>query len=177
MQAIKQLPMPPHFDPDKVGEVWRIDYQARASDASAWSKQYAIPRSAADERKIALLLIDLQNTFCIPGFELFVAGRSGTAAVEDNRRLCEFVYRNLGSITSIQVTLDTHRTMQIFHPVYLVNAEGEHPAPLTMVSYDRCTHWTLALQPISSRFSGSDPRSGAEAAAALHIPASGARQV
>lgn len=44
---------------------------------------------------MCLLLIDVQNTFCIPSFELFVGGQSGTGAVEDNRRLCEFIYRNL----------------------------------------------------------------------------------
>jgi nicotinamidase-related amidase len=27
--------------------------------------------------------VDVQNSFCTPGFELFVAGRSGNAAVED----------------------------------------------------------------------------------------------
>ena len=49
--------------------------------------------------RLCLLAVDVQNTFCIPGFELFVAGRSGTGAVDDNRRLCEFIYRNLGTIT------------------------------------------------------------------------------
>ena len=29
----------------------------------------------------------------VPGFELFVAGQSGNGAVEDNQRLCEFIYR------------------------------------------------------------------------------------
>jgi nicotinamidase-related amidase len=76
----------------------------------------------------------VQNTFCIPEFELFVAGRSGTGAVDDNRRLCEFVYRNLGAITRIVPTLDTHRAMQIFHAVYLVDQAGNHPAPYTLVS-------------------------------------------
>ena len=40
----------------------------------------------------------------------------GTGAVDDTRRLCEFVYRNLGRITQIVPTLDTHQAMQIFHP-------------------------------------------------------------
>jgi nicotinamidase-related amidase len=80
------------------------------------------------------VLVDVQNTFCIPGFELFVAGRSGTGAVDDNRRLCEFLYRNLGSITAIIPTLDTHQAMQIFHAVWLVNAEGRHPEPYTLIT-------------------------------------------
>jgi len=78
----------------------------------------------------------VQNTFCIPDFELFVAGRSGMGAVEDCRRLCEFIYRNLGAITQIIATLDTHQPVQIFHPVFLINEKGEHPAPLTLISYE-----------------------------------------
>ena len=82
---------------------------------------------ASDELRICLLAVDVQNTFCIPGFELFVGGRSGTGAVDDNRRLCEFVYRNLGVITQIVPSLDTHRALQIFHAVWLVDA-GREPS-------------------------------------------------
>jgi nicotinamidase-related amidase len=57
-------------------------------------------------------------------------------AVEDNRRLCEFIYHNIGVITTIVASLDTHRAMQVFHPVYLINEQGEHPAPLTLVSHE-----------------------------------------
>ena len=74
-------------------------------------------------------MIDVQNTFCIPGFELFVGGQSGNGAVEDNKRLCEFIYRNLGSISAIAPTLDTHTAMQIFHPIFWINAAGIHPTP------------------------------------------------
>ena len=83
---------------------------------------------------MCLLAVDLQNTFCVPGFELFVAGRSGTGAVDDTRRLCEFIYRNLGSITQIVPSLDTHHAMQVFHAVWLVDRDGNHPAPYTLVS-------------------------------------------
>ena len=64
------------------------------------------------------MLIDVQNTFCIPDFELYVGGRSGRGAVEDNTRLCEFIYRNLGNITHITATMDTHMTMQVFHAIF-----------------------------------------------------------
>jgi nicotinamidase-related amidase len=77
------------------------------------------------------MLIDVQNTFCIPDFELYVGGRSGRGAVEDNVRLCEFIYRNLGTITQITATLDTHLTMQVFHAIFFVDQNGNHPAPYT----------------------------------------------
>ncbi|MBW4685016.1 MAG: isochorismatase [Komarekiella atlantica HA4396-MV6] len=128
-QITTQLPIPQHFNPEKVGEVWRVPYQERAAEAEAWAKQNNIKPASSDKTRICLLLIDVQNTFCIPGFELFVGGKSGTGAVNDNQRLCEFIYGNLGIITTIIPTLDTHTATQIFHPVFWVNAAGEHPIP------------------------------------------------
>lgn len=124
-----QLPVPPHFAPQKVDKVWRVPYQQRAEAAREWARKHRIQPASADETRICLLLIDVQNTFCIPEFELFVGGTSGTGAVDDNRRLCEFIYRNLGAISAIALTLDTHTAMQIFHPIFWVNAAGEHPTP------------------------------------------------
>ena len=128
-QTQTQLPIPQHFNPNKVGEVWRVPYQQRAAEAEAWAKQHNIKPASLDQTRICLLLIDVQNTFCIPEFELFVGGKSGTGAVDDNRRLCEFIYRNLQEITTIIPTLDTHKATQIFHPIFWVNAAGEHPTP------------------------------------------------
>jgi len=54
--------------------------------------------------------------------------------VDDNRRLCEFIYRNLDVITQICPTMDTHQAMQIFHSIYLVNESGGHPPPFTLIS-------------------------------------------
>ena len=129
-----QIPIPPHFNPEKVGEVWRVPYQDRARDAEVWAKQYDISPASEDEFKVCLMLVDVQNTFCIPGFELFVGGHSGTAAVDDNRRLAEFIYRNLKMITEICPTMDTHEVIQIFHSIFLVNDRGEHPGPFTLIS-------------------------------------------
>ncbi|QLE57868.1 isochorismatase [Nostoc sp. TCL26-01] len=124
-----QLPTPPHFHSEKVSEVWRVPYQERAAAATAWQKKHNIQPAILDQTRICLLLIDVQNTFCIPGFELFVGGKSGTGAVDDNRRICEFIYHHLGVITKIIPTLDTHTATQIFHPIFWVNQLGEHPIP------------------------------------------------
>jgi len=130
------LPIPPHFDPSKTSEIWKVSYQDLAKAASEWARQHDIRPAYKDKNKVCLIAIDVQNSFCIPGFELFVAGRSGTGAVDDSRRLCEFIYRNLNRITHITSTLDTHLAMQIFHPVFLINDRGEHPQPLTLISYE-----------------------------------------
>lgn len=124
-------PLPDFYDPQRVAQVYRVDYAALAAKASAYRRAHGIRPAAEDERRVWLLLIDVQNTFCIPGFELYVGGRSGSGAVDDNRRLVEFIYRNLGRITRITATLDTHRARQIFHPLFFVDAAGDHPAPFT----------------------------------------------
>jgi nicotinamidase-related amidase len=128
-------PIPPHFNPDAVDTVYWVPYQAHAEAAKAWAQQHGIGPAHGDPRRICLLLIDVQNTFCLPEFELFVGGRSGGGAVEDNRRLCGFIYRHLGHITTIAPTLDTHNAAQIFHSLFWVNDAGEHPAPMSQISH------------------------------------------
>jgi len=133
MTAQTQLPIPDYFDTQKVSEVWRVPYQERAAEAKEWAEKYSIQPAASDKNQICLLIIDAQNTFCLPEFELFVGGRSGSGAVEDNLRLCEFIYRNLNAITTIAPTMDTHTAMQIFHPIFWINEAGEHPLPAATV--------------------------------------------
>jgi nicotinamidase-related amidase len=128
------LPLPPFYTPTRIGDIYRVPYQERAIQAMDWARQYGITPAQADPRRTCLLAIDVQNTFCIPEFELFVGGRSGMGAVEDNERLCEFIYRNLDQITEIAPTMDTHTAVQIFHPVFWVNGVGENPSPMTMIS-------------------------------------------
>ncbi|MGE5272994.1 MAG: isochorismatase [Verrucomicrobiota bacterium] len=123
------LPLPPHWEPETVTEVRRVPYEERAAGAADWASGHAITRARDDTRRVCLLLVDCQNTFCTPGFELFVPG-----APDDNRRLCEFLYRNLGSITQVVPTLDTHRALQVFHAAWLVDGEGRRPPPYTTVS-------------------------------------------
>ncbi|MDE1874938.1 MAG: isochorismatase [Patescibacteria group bacterium] len=132
--TVTQLPLPRHYDPKRVGEVYRTPYNDLAPHAAAWAKKYGIRPSSTDKVKIALMMIDVQNTFCIPGFELFVGGRSGTGAVDDNRRLAEFIYRNLGVLTKLFCTLDTHRAAQIFHSLFFVDGTGKNSPPFTMIS-------------------------------------------
>jgi nicotinamidase-related amidase len=154
------LPIPPHFNPDKVSEVWRVPYQERADDARQWAAAHQIGSSAEDRFRICLVPVDVQNTFCIPGFELYVAGRSGMGAVEDSRRLCEFIYRNLDRITTIGPTLDTHQAIQIFHNVFLVNERGDHPAPFTLVSEEDVRRGIWRFNPAVASSLGMDGISG-----------------
>ena len=149
------LPVPPHFEPERVGEVWRVPYEERASNAAAWANAHAIGAATADSGRIALLLVDVQNTFCLPEFELFVPG-----AVDDSRRICEFVYRNLDAITQVVLTLDTHHATQIFHALWLVDAEGRHPGPYTLVSADDVERGIWRFNPEAGSTLGIEPEAG-----------------
>lgn len=154
------LPLPPYFDPKRVGEVWRVPYGERAAEAERWAGEHDIQPASDDRFKLALLAVDVQNTFCIPDFELYVGGRSGLAAVEDNRRLCQFIYANLGLITRIVPTMDTHRLMPIFHALHLVDDQGEHPSPFTLVSVADVERGRWRFNPRVGRELGIDPEYG-----------------
>ena len=132
---MNRLPIPNHFQPNRVEEIWRVLYQERSIDAKRWAQVHQLSPVAQSPRKVRLLLIDVQNTFCLPEFELFVGGQSGRGSIDDNIRLCEFIYHNLGGIDQIIATMDTHQMWQIFHPMFWLDRSGEHPtAAVTIIS-------------------------------------------
>lgn len=65
-QITTQFPIPSHFHPKKVSEVWRVPYQQRAAEAQTWAKEHNIKPASTDKTRICLLLIDVQNTFAFP---------------------------------------------------------------------------------------------------------------
>jgi nicotinamidase-related amidase len=154
MMNSSDLPIPDFFDAQKVGVVWQIPYEERAKQAREWARQHGLQPASGDSAKTWLMLIDVQNTFCIPEFELYVGGRSGRGAVEDNARLCEFIYRNLGNITQITATMDTHMTMQVFHGIFFVDKDGNHPAPYTDIHAAELREGKWTFNPaLASQFS------------------------
>jgi nicotinamidase-related amidase len=154
---MRELPVPDFHRPERAGEVWRVPYEQRALDARSWAERHEVRRAVDDPFRVCLLAVDVQNTFCIPGFELFVTGRSGTGAVDDTRRLCNFVYRNLESLTQIVPSLDTHRLVQVFHAIWLVDSEGRHPAPYTLVSAEDVATGRWSVNPAAAASIGIDP--------------------
>ena len=133
---LNELPIPAHFDPGRVGQVWRVPYLDRANEAETWAGLHGIRPAHEDSFRVTVIIVDCQNTFCVPGFELFVAGPSGSGAVDDNVRLCEFIYRNLGVISELRPTMDTHSAMQIFHPIFWIDSGGRHPEPHAVIAAD-----------------------------------------
>jgi nicotinamidase-related amidase len=130
------VPLPPFFEASAASRHYRVPYAERAAQARQWAAAHRIPPAAEDDVRVALLLVDVQNTFCLPDFELFVGGRSGRAAVDDSARIGTFLYENIGRISQVVVTLDTHTAVQIFHPVFWVDEAGEHPPPHTVLTLE-----------------------------------------
>ncbi len=80
---------------------------------------------------IHVLLIDPQFDFCDqPTSRLPVPG--GTAAMD---RVAAMIKRLAPKIADIHVTLDSHRIVDISHPVWFVDGNGKHPGPYTPISY------------------------------------------
>ena len=80
-------------------------------------------------QKIHLIIIDPQNDFCDPNGSLFVPG-----ADEDMKRLAAMLSRLKDKIADIHVTLDSHRKVDISHPIWWKDSGGNHPGPFTSIS-------------------------------------------
>ncbi|REJ77135.1 MAG: nicotinamidase [Acidobacteria bacterium] len=117
--------LPAHFDPRHASS-WAYDADpARLrAEALAWGKRRSIGPPGRGELGVTLLLVDLQRDFCLAEGALFVAGRSGDAAIADTVRTCEFLYRNAASISRVVCTLDTHLPQQIFFPSFWRGSDG-----------------------------------------------------
>jgi len=82
-------------------------------------------------KKTHLLAIDPQYDFCNPKGALVVP-----RADEDMKRLAEMVNRMKDGLDDIHITMDSHRTIHIAHPIFWVDKDGKHPNPFTVISHD-----------------------------------------
>ena len=138
------LPIPKHYEPARVPEVYIERAAVIEAAAEEYRKQTRIAPSAHDKTRIAAFGIDCQIGFCTPGASLFVPG-----AVDDTRRTLGWIYANLDKITGLHFSLDTHRIFQIFHPAWWIDADGKHPAPFTPIFYEDVKNgkWTPIAHP------------------------------
>jgi nicotinamidase-related amidase len=124
-----ELPLPSFYD-TKSAERWghHPDQQAVFDAAAVFKKAHAVKPAASDRDTVHLLLIDVQKDFCFPQGSLYVAGRSGRGAVDDSRRIAEFIYRNAAALSAVTTTMDTHFAYQIFFPSFWIDKDDR---PLT----------------------------------------------
>ena len=120
--SVLNLPVPEFYDSRHAAE-WAYcpNHEALLREASAWVERYGIAPAISDRARIVLLVVDAQKDFCFPEGALYVGGRSGRGAIEDNDRLARFIYRSLGVLSEITCTLDTHFPFQIFFPGFWID--------------------------------------------------------
>lgn len=134
----RELPLPPFYDPRHAADwAYAPDQQALFSTAAEWRREHAIAPASEDAAKVHLVLVDVQKDFCFPRGSLYVGGRSGTGAVDDSDRLARFLYRNLGTITEVTCTMDTHLPFQIFFAPFWVDADGATLLPFREVTAEQ----------------------------------------
>lgn len=94
---------------------------------------------------VQLIIVDPQNDFMgnddgSPLTETLSNGTVRTAslsvkgAVSDMKRTAKLIGRVGSRLSEIRVTLDSHHTMHIAHPEMLVDENGKHPAPYTVIT-------------------------------------------
>lgn len=76
-----------------------------------------------------LLIIDMQNDFCMPEGALYVPG-----AEADVRRLSDFLHNFQSRIDAVWLTQDNHQVMDIAHPVFWKSPGGRQPSPFTTIT-------------------------------------------
>lgn len=82
-------------------------------------------------KKIHILCIDPQVSFCDPKGELYVKG-----ADQDMVRLAGMVKKLKRKIDDIHITLDSHHLVHIAHPIFWRDSAGKNPNPFTIISAD-----------------------------------------
>lgn len=79
---------------------------------------------------VHLLVIDPQNDFCDPHHgSLYVPG-----AESDMDRVATLVERLGDALTDVHITLDSHRKVDISHPIWWLDRKGRHPDPFTVIT-------------------------------------------
>jgi len=89
-------------------------------------------------RKIDLVVIDPQNSFCkvVPAAEQQVLHDGElcvTGAWEDMTRVASVVTRLSDKLNDVHVTLDSHHYLHIAHPCWYKDSNGNHPLPFTIM--------------------------------------------
>jgi nicotinamidase-related amidase len=145
---VSELPIPPFYVPAHAADwSYRPDQQALFEAAREWRRTHSLRPAGEDAKRVHLLLVDLQKDFCFPEGSLYVGGRSGRGAIEDNDRIARFLYKNLESITDVTCTMDTHYPHQIFFSSFWQDAEGRAPSPHREVSTDEIRAGVLRPDP------------------------------
>jgi len=134
------MDFPDFYHPERVGQLYVPD----SATAILAGRSLGIhPASEAKVRTI-LVLVDMQVDFVHTNGALSVPG-----AVDDTRRVIEWIFHNLAHLTTIAASLDSHVPMSIFFPTWWVGSDNQHPKPYTVIrSADvKAGIWTPLYEP------------------------------
>jgi len=121
----------PTFYDDAKGDDWNYNPDTAEVRVAAMGERANFKPAQGDKKIVSLLGIDVQLDFCCSKGGLFVAG-----APDDSVRLTEFIYRELGTITRMFFTMDTHLPVQIFFSMFWVDDDDNEIEPNTLISAD-----------------------------------------
>ncbi len=119
------MSLPSFYDSSRVGALFPPEIHAAVNAGIA----RRLPAAGEDALKVALVLVDMQVDFIHRDGALSVPG-----AIDDCRRVIEWIYRNVGRISKIFLSLDSHYPLQIFFSTWWRDAAGNHPPPNTIIS-------------------------------------------
>lgn len=114
-----------------VNHIASCESKEHIQDMLALGQSENIKPASQDRKRNLLLAIDVQNDFMEGIGSLAVLGSRG-----DVQRLSQWMYHNIASLTQVICSLDCHSMMQVFHPVWWVDQDGNHPSPFTIITYE-----------------------------------------
>ena len=134
------MTLPAFYNPVTVGTAFTPDVTRAVADGRALN----LPPATNDTPRVALVLVDMQVDFIHQDGALYVPG-----AIEDSRRVIEWIYNHVGNLTKIYASLDSHYPIQIFSPTWWQDAQGDHPTPFTVITSDdvQAGRWSAIYEP------------------------------
>ena len=114
-------------DVSRIGEHQTVDFN---QNLLSLALKENITSNKKDSVRRLLLCIDVQKDF-VEGGSLAVPGSIG-----DIERITRFIYNNMSGITDIMCSMDTHYPFHIFFSPWWCDADGNNPAPYTMINYE-----------------------------------------
>jgi nicotinamidase-related amidase len=141
-------PIPAFYDARHAAQWgYRPDAGHLFEEAAIYRARHDVPPADSDAAKVHLLLVDTQKDFCFPEGSLYVGGRSGRGAIDDSDRIARFIYGQLGRITEITCTLDTHFPYQIFFPAFWLDKDDQPVAAHREITTDEIRQGSVKPNP------------------------------
>ncbi len=155
--------IPNFFDSSKCGTMFRPDTATAAAEGRQYAADHNIPASkkGGNEPNIILSVIDMQADFINPQSSNLPGNLAVPGAVDDVKRLCNFIFDNVERITHIVASLDTHYLFQPFHQFNWMAGsnpadgykEGDNPKPFTLITQEDIANsaWLPTRMPLHMR--------------------------